>query len=1153
MDKHAASIDYLRLLRRVVANRWRIIVAGFAAVVLPTLVWTVFATDDTYEASATLFLTPEKSDPVFLRDFITPEVSALYQVILKSRSLAQGVFEALPKESRDELSRRMGVRDYMLVAMNQVRRWRGQEVVVYSPSEQAIRELQETRMSFNIAKDGTVTVVATAYSPRVAVDLANTYVDVLLSRSGQFARQQARGTRELLESLLVQAKNSQTEAEDAMRKFQAQSGTPIKLPDESRADLQRLAQLEGQLVDVQVGREIAQNRLAYLKGDRKAGAQAAADAFAAPLRERMTQLEAKLVALNEKYTEQHPLVQAARNELADAQERLKAALQGQQMPRPGGMQVTKPLESAQLAKQMADLEVEIISLSSKEEGLQQRLARVKKSMASLGTREMEYAGLARGVETQNKLTSMLAEKLTAARISEQTQIRGIQIIDPATMPKQPSPKQQMKLILLGLLGGLGFGLGAAILLEYVSQVVESEQEVAAATGLSVLGSIPIAATPTGQPTLPGVPITFVATHEPHSLPADACRAIRTAIDCIGLDTTVRTLIVTSPGAGDGKSTVLLNLALAFVETGRRVIIIDADLRRPSLHRAAGVPNELGLSDALKGNPDWRKALRRVAPGLQLLTSGGRVQNPGSLLSSHEMKAVLEHTREIADVVLIDTPPVLAVSDCLPLTRQVDGVILVARFGATHRRSLVRTKQTLERVGARLVGAVINGLSPRETRRYYAEYEHYVGTPRNRTKKGKRTMKSLFRTKLIVTLALLGIATTAVAQTKQAPAAKQAPATPKQAPAPVAAAAPIAKPVAPTPSAPSAVDTVAPAAPADYRIGTEDVLHVIVWDNKDLEQTVTVRPDGKISYPLAGEIQAQGLTVPELTEILKQRLGESVKTPNVSVMVKEIKSFRVHFVGKVTKPGVYPIKAGTPLLQALTLAGGPTESADLPAAYIIRGDEKMPVDLRKLIQDGDLTKNVKLQREDTIVIPEIAIGSNPQEMLDRRIYLLGKVTKPGVYTIKQDVPILHALFLAGGAAEGGDLANAFVIRGKERIPVDLWRLIQKGDTSQNVMIKSEDTIVVPAGGELQNAVYIMGEVAKPGVYSQPEALSLLRLVTLAGGFTKYAAPARATLIRRDGDKKVLMKVDLKDVMKDPKANEDISLRPGDVLIVPERIF
>src|SRR5688572_18763273 len=165
MDQQkSASVDYLRLLRRVIGHRWRIVIAGFLAIALPTLVWTVVATEDMYEAHATLFLLPERSDPAFLREFTSPEVNALYHVLLRSRSLAQGVTEALPKDSRDELSRRLGFRDYMLAAMNHVRRLRGLEVVVYSPSELAIRELQEARMSFTIAKDGTVVVSATAFS-----------------------------------------------------------------------------------------------------------------------------------------------------------------------------------------------------------------------------------------------------------------------------------------------------------------------------------------------------------------------------------------------------------------------------------------------------------------------------------------------------------------------------------------------------------------------------------------------------------------------------------------------------------------------------------------------------------------------------------------------------------------------------------------------------------------------------------------------------------------------------------------------------------------------------------------------------------------------------------------------------------------------------
>ena len=734
MDQQkSASVDYVRLLRRIVAHRWRIVIAAFLAIAVPTVVWTVMATEDTYEAHATLFLLPERSSPAFMREFTSPEVNALYHVLLRSRSLAQGVTEALPKDSRDELSRRLGVRDYLLTAMNHIRRLRGLEVVVYSPSEQAIRELQDTRMNFNINKDGTVIVTATAFSPRVAVDLANTYVEVLLARSSSFARQQARGTRELLEGLLVQARTSQNEAEDALRKFQAQSGGAVKLPEESRADLARLAQLEGMLADLQVSREIAQSRLAYLKGDyTKAGTQPVMDPAAQALRERLTQLETKLTALTDKYTDQHPLVLAARSDIEQTQERLKTALQSQQTPKPGGVTTLKPMENAQLSKQMADLQVEILSLQARENGLKQRVASLKQTLSVMGSREQEYARLSRGVENQAKLAGMLNEKLAGARISEQSQIRGIQVIDLAALPRQPSPKQPLKLLLMGMMGGLALGLGAAVLAEYSTQVVETEQEVVGATSLPVLGSIPSA---TAEP-LPtsgeSTPVLFAVNEDPHSLPADACRAIRTAIDCQGLDRPLRTLLVTSPGAHEGKSTVLVNLAMAFVETGRRVLLIDADLRRASLHRALKVPNERGLVDMLKST-EWPEGFRWIAPGLEFIPSGIKTDNPSSLLSSRRMADLITMAGQRADIVLIDSPPILAVADTLPLMARVDGVVLVVRYGVTRRRSLVRAKAQLDKVGARLVGVIVNGLSARETRRHYAEYTHYVGAG----KTGKR--------------------------------------------------------------------------------------------------------------------------------------------------------------------------------------------------------------------------------------------------------------------------------------------------------------------------------------------------------------------------------------------------------------------------------
>jgi polysaccharide biosynthesis transport protein len=737
-DDKTSRVDYLRLVRRIVSARWRLVVGGLLLATLPAIAWIVVSTQTTYEATATLFLAPPRSEPGFLRDYATPEATSLYVAILRSRSLAQAVHDALPRETREELSRQRLLRDWVLDVTNRMRRLRGQEVIVYSPAEQAVRELQEARMRFNVARDGTVTLTATAFNPRVAGDLANTYVDVLLSRSSAVARQQGRNNRELLDGLLAQARASQADAEEALQRFRG-AGLGISLTDEARRELDRLTQLETTLSEVHLGREIAQKKLAWLRGEQQKLEARPASAAPAPNahRERVIQLEAKVATLGDRYTDRHPVLQSARAELQEAQERLRDSLQAQQAPKPGGETALTPLEASHLAKQMADLEVELVSLRARDESLQQRIARVRQAVTTIGAREQEYGALVRAAESQRRLVASLSDKLNAARISEQHQLRGIQVVDLASPPRQPSSRRPFRLLMMALVGGLAMGVGAAAFRERMAEIIETEGEVTAATGLPVLGSIPIAAPPRDRD--PSEPRNLLAEDDGLFLPAEACRAIRSALDSQAVAQSFKTLLVTSPGVNEGKTTVLLSLGAAFFETGRRVLLVDGDLRRPRLHRTLGIPNEPGLADLLQGGVQSPEVFQELAPRLRVLPSGVPPMNPSSLVSSAAMADVVRYAGEQADVVLIDSPPVLAVSDSLPLTARVDGVVLVVRSGVTSLRSLVQAKQQLEKVGARVVGVVVNGLTPRDTRRYYSAYTAYAGVEGSppRKKKGRR--------------------------------------------------------------------------------------------------------------------------------------------------------------------------------------------------------------------------------------------------------------------------------------------------------------------------------------------------------------------------------------------------------------------------------
>lgn len=203
--------------------------------------------------------------------------------------------------------------------------------------------------------------------------------------------------------------------------------------------------------------------------------------------------------------------------------------------------------------------------------------------------------------------------------------------------------------------------------------------------------------------------TLITLTNPRSPVSEAYRTLRTNLEFFSLDEPVRTLVVTSPGAKDGKSTVLANLAVALAQGGKRVILVDCDLRRPTQHTLFGLDNATGLTTMMLDEAAQSKPPLRETPvdGLRVLTAGPLPPNPAELLGSRRMKETLAALLKKADVLLFDAPPVLAVTDALVLAVRTDGVLLVVKAGGTTREHVQQAKERLERVNARIVGAVLN--------------------------------------------------------------------------------------------------------------------------------------------------------------------------------------------------------------------------------------------------------------------------------------------------------------------------------------------------------------------------------------------------------------------------------------------------------------
>lgn len=240
---------------------------------------------------------------------------------------------------------------------------------------------------------------------------------------------------------------------------------------------------------------------------------------------------------------------------------------------------------------------------------------------------------------------------------------------------------------------------------------------------------------------------------------------------------------------------------------------------------------------------------------------------------------------------------------------------------------------------------------------------------------------------------------------------------------------------------------------DYVIGPEDILDIQVWGNKDLNQVVFVRPDGRTSLPLVGEIGVSGKTVQQLQDHLTNVYEKTVKGAVVTVIVKEIRSRPIYFVGGFGKPGVMQLTRELTLLQAISVVGGVLPNADAEKGFVLRGDRRIPIDFNRLVQRGDLSQNPRLEPGDSVVVP-----------LADAVYVSGEVRAPGAVKYTGDLTILKAVTQVGGLTPLAAGGRVDVLRGnsekKERIRVDIDRMMRSPEENPDIRLQPNDIIVVP---------------------------------------------------------------------------------------------
>lgn len=575
--------------------------------------------------------------------------------------------------------------------------------------ELAAADLQR-RLTVTQQKDNRVVAIeATARDPKLAADLANDVADVYIEQNVQVKVDTTQDAAKWITTKLDEAKRTLNDSEGIFYNFRREKNIlSVGLEDRQNLIMQGLTEFrhaqteaERERIDLEAKRNAVASLVAGDVTDAAStklfGETGALDTLRASYMEERR----KLRDLEERYGPKHPDVsrQAAHTGtmLADLKDEAKAV--------------------------MRSIGARVRALSEAEHRYATKVEQLTTEALQLGEHEKEYKQHARDAVNAEKVYGMLLTRLNESGLQEQDRTNNIRYLEEARPGKTPVEPNVKKSLLAGLAFGLMFGLILAFVVEYLDRSVKSQEDIEQAIGVPFLGLVP-SVDDTVVASAGGAPEFYIVRH-PNSTVAECCRVVRTNLLFCSPDKPLKTLLVTSSNPVEGKTMTVVHIGIVMAQSGHRTLVVDTDMRRPRLHKALRVTNEVGASRVIVGESDIDSAIKSTdVPNLFIMPCGPIPPNPAELIQTEKFTALVRKLEEKFDRVIFDSPPVLAVTDAALLSRVTDGVVLVVRAGRTNRDAVVRAKQILDSVQARLVGAILNDVNLKNPHYYYHYYHYY---------------------------------------------------------------------------------------------------------------------------------------------------------------------------------------------------------------------------------------------------------------------------------------------------------------------------------------------------------------------------------------------------------------------------------------------
>jgi len=414
------------------------------------------------------------------------------------------------------------------------------------------------------------------------------------------------------------------------------------------------------------------------------------------IQEQVLKSEQNIAELSKKYGKKHPVMIRAMGELKSLNQ-------------------TKDQEIRRIIKSISnDYEL----AKSNEKDLKDFLEKIKQEAVDLNEKFIQYGMMKREVETNRSLYNALITKIKEQKITEKIQTINVWVIDVAETPEFPARPRKMLNMILGLVFGLFGGIGLVFFIEYFDNTIKSPDDAEETLKIPVLGVIPFLKDREKH-------IEKVVADEPSSVLTENYRAVRSAVMLSSAGEPPKSLLITSMAAGEGKTTTAANLAVAIAKTGKNVLLVDSDLRRPRLHKIFEMDNSRGLSTFLAGASNGKVLQQSSMENLSVMTSGPIPPTPSELLNSPRMKLLVKSLSSKFGIIIFDSAPVMSVTDSQILSKVSDGTIIVARSGQTTYDTARKGLKILKDIDSRILGLVINAVDTKKNGfDYYYGYDGY---------------------------------------------------------------------------------------------------------------------------------------------------------------------------------------------------------------------------------------------------------------------------------------------------------------------------------------------------------------------------------------------------------------------------------------------